>query len=365
MIKHLTHQLAAACFGVLALASCTAQDPTPQPESLSTKGTLAPFEAGGWPEYLRRLNLPAQRDYVIMAYVPPANAIDLSTPERARGTLAKMVFDQLGAMEAGTTIGHLIVGWQCGAQRGMTSMTGEQDLQGQKMLLSGWGVTPVFSTFLDGEIVPLDEFPEAQARSLVEGRGVVVASEVDRSACLAARREIAEFATHAEEPHKNYSLLARPHHFEGGGCLSFAMHVAGEAGVMPRLEALTRRDIDLRAVQLGARAQDPETVDVYRAPNGLHPEEKRGLLPLLTTKWNQGPVIDTVTIPDGEAIMAAMVYAHIGAIPKNDWTYSRIMSRQDAVIAQAATYGFQWGQSYPVRRIADPEGVRALVLERQ
>jgi hypothetical protein len=330
----------------------------------SSKSALAPFEEDGWPSYLTALNLPAQRDYVILAYVPPANAIDLSTPERARGTLAKMVFDQLGAMEAGTTIGHLIVGWQCGETRGMTSMTGEQNGQGQKMLLTGWGVTPVFSTFLDGEIVPLNKFPADQARTLNNGRGVVVATQVSREACHEAREEVQEFVTHHEDPFENYSLLKRPSHFEGGGCLSFAMHVAEDAGVMPRLAALTRRDIDLRAVQLGARDNLPDLVAPYRAPDGKHPQEKRGLIGLLTSKWNQGAVIDTVTIPDGEAIMAAMVYAHVGVIPSNDWTYSRIMSRDDPVIAQAANYGLRWARGYPNRRIADPDGVRALVLER-
>ncbi|MGH1369014.1 MAG: hypothetical protein ACRBCL_10375 [Maritimibacter sp.] len=345
----------------LTLIGCSA--PNDVPITYSSKSPLAPFEEPGWPSYLTALDLPAQRDYVILAYVPPANAIDLTTPERARGTLAKMVFDQLGAMKAGTTIGHLIVGWQCGDTRGMTSMTGEQSGQGKKMLLNGWGVTPVFSTFLDGEIVPLNAFPPAQARTLSTGRGVVIATQVSRSRCLAAREEVREFATHENEPHENYSLLLRPGHFEGGGCLSFAMEVAEDAGVMPRLAALTRRDIDLRKVQLGARDNAPEQVTVYRAPNGKHPQEKRGLISLLTTRWNQGKVIDTVTIPDGEAIMAAMVYAHIGEIPKNDWTYRRIMSRDDPVIAQAATYGLHWARSYPNRRIADPDGVRALVLE--
>lgn len=352
----------AALFAVIALVltACAAKE-TPAPV-YSSKSALAPFEEPGWPAYLRALDLPSTRDYVILAYVPPANAIDLSTPERGRATLAKMVFDQLGAMEAGTTIGHLIVGWQCGDLRGMTSMSGERDLQGQKMLLSGWGVTPVFSTFLDGHIVPLHEFPADQARALEEGRGVVVASEVSRANCLAAREEVREFVTHEEEPHQNYSLLKRPGHFEGGGCLSFAMHVAEAAGVMPRLEALTRRDIDLRAVQLGARQTAPDKVEVFLAED--HPMRRRPLLSLLTEPWTTGEVIDTVTIPDGEAIMAAMAYAHIGSISGKDWLFRRIMSRQDAVIAQASDYGLSWAYSYPKRRIADQDGVRALVLER-
>tara|TARA_R100000322_G_scaffold126500_1_gene83013 strand:+ start:31225 stop:32304 length:1080 start_codon:yes stop_codon:yes gene_type:complete len=354
----------ARLIGVLALtflAACSDRG-EPAAAQFSSKSVMAPFEEGGWPEYLRRLDLKPGKDYVILAYVPPANPIDLSSPEKARGTLARLVFDQLGAMEAGTTIGHLIVGWQCGGVRGMTSMTGEQDLQGQRMFLTGWGVTPILSTFFDGDIVPLAEFPEAQNRALTEGRGVVVASEVSAARCAAARAEVAEFETHPDAPHENYSLVLRPDLYEGGGCLSFAMHVAAKAGVMPRLPALVRRDVDLRAVQLGAREVAPAQVDVYRAPG--HPEAPVGWLEVLLRRWDEGPVIDTVTVPSGEAIMAALVYAGVGVQAKTDPRYSRILSRDDPVIGAAATYGLQWGYSYPVRRISDPGGVRAVVLER-
>lgn len=346
-------------FSLLALVACS---DTPEVTRVQSAGPLAPFEAGDWPEYLARLDLPRDRDYVILAYVPPANPINLTSPEAARGTMARLVFDQLGAMEAGTTIGHLMVAWQCGGQRGMTSMTGEQDLQGQKMFLSGWGVTPVLSTFLDGELVSLSDFPAAQNRALVEGRGVVVASEVARSQCEAARAEVVRFGADPRAPDQNYSLVLRPDLYEGGGCLSFAMHVAAKARVLPDLPALTRRDFDLRAVQLGARAVDPDNVVVYRAPG--HPQEPVWWLDLLTRRWDEGPVIDSVTVPDGEAIMAALVYARIGTAPRNDWRYSRLLYRDDALIDGAARYGLRWGYSYPVRRIADPEGVAALVLER-
>lgn len=352
----------ALALGLTWLAGCD----DGQPVVTRTEGPriLAPYEQGGWPEYLDRLDLAPARDYVVLAYVPPAHPIDLSTPERARRTLARMIFGLLDAMEAGTTIGHLIVGWQCGGRRGMTSMTGEQDATGQKMLLSGWGVTPVFSAFLDGALVGLETFPPAQHRALLEGRGVVVASEVSRADCERARREVAEFATHEEAPHETYSLLARPALDEGGGCLSFALHVAGQAGVMPRLKALARRDVELRAVQLGTGDRLPEGVVPYRAPDGLHPEAPVNWLTLISTPWTRGPVIDTVRIPDGEAIMAAMVWARIGTAPKADWRYSRIMSRDDPVIGPAAAYGLRWAYGYPNRRIADPDGVSALVLER-
>jgi hypothetical protein len=346
----------------LVLLSACGAALEPELARVSSKSVLDPFEADGWPEYLRRLDLREDKDYVILAYVPPANPIDLSTPEKARGTLARMVFDQLGAMQAGTTIGHLIVGWQCGGVRGMTSMTGEQDLQGQRMFLNGWGVTPVLSTFLDGDIVPLSEFPDQQNRALVEGRGVVVASEVARRQCEAAREAVVAFETHPDAPHENYSLVLRPDLYEGGGCLSFAMHVAAEAGVLPHLPDLVRRDVDLRAVQLGARAVTPERVEVYRAPD--HPDAPVGWLALLLQPWDEGPVIDTVTVPSGEAIMAALVYAGVGVQAKTDPRYSRILSRDDPVIGEAADYGLRWGYSYPVRRISDPDGVRAVVLER-
>lgn len=355
-------RIAGLCATLMGLAACERATGVMAAKEIGS-GVLAPFEDYGWPSYLERLELPRDRDYIILAYVPPANPIDLSTPERARGTMAKMVFDQFGAIEAGTTIGHLIVGWQCGDRRGMTSMSGEFDLQGQKMFLSGWGVTPVLSTFLDGDIVEMPDFPERQNRALVEGRGVVVASEVPRAACQTARDEVKRFETHPNAPHRNYSLLERPDIYEGGGCLSFALHIAQKAGVMPRLTALARRTLPIRAVQLGAREDVPEGVVAYRAPEG-HPEKPVGWLELITKRWDQGPVIDHVTVPDGEAIMAAMVYARVGVGPKNDWRYGRIMSHSDPVVGPAGSYGYAWANQYPVRRIADPDGVSALVLER-
>lgn len=355
----------AAVVAVLILMLVSACAPA---ERQSTKSVgpdlLSPYESGGWPAFLQRLTLPRERDYVVLAYVPPAHPIDLSTPARARRTLALMTFDQLGAMEAGTTIGHLVVAWQCDGVQGMTSMTGEQDSTGQKMYLSGWGVTPVFSTFADGALVDLADFPAEQHRVLLEGRGVVVAAEVDRAGCARARGAVREFAAHPEAPHLNYSLLLDPARFEGGGCLSFALHVAAEAGVMAELPGLVNRDVELRAAQLGARDTAPEGVEVYRAPGGAHPDGPVGVLELLGRDWAQGPVVDVVTIPDGEAIMAAMVYARVGTAPKNDWRYSRIMDRADPVIGPAATYGYGWARAYPNRRIADASGVEALVLER-
>jgi hypothetical protein len=348
-----------AGLALLLVTGCELRETVTHP---ATKGTLSPFEAPEWPEYLERLALGRERDYVILAYVPPANPIDLTTPARSRATLSNLVFDQLGALQAGTTIGHLIVGWQCGGRRGMTSMTGELSGQGKSMVLGGWGVTPILSTFLDGEIVSLADFPEHQNRALVEGRGVVVASEVDRADCLAAREEVVRFETHPNEPHRKYSLILRPDRYEGGGCLSFAAHIAGEAGVMPRLLELARRDVPLRAAQLGVQTEAPAGVEVYTPPGGL--TGPAPLARLLTEPWGDGPVVDEVTVFDGEAMMAALVFAGVGVQAPNDPRYSRILDREDPVIGAAARYGLRWGYSYPVRRLADPDGVRAVILEK-
>ncbi len=329
---------------------------------VSSAGALAPFE-GDWPGFLDRLALERGRDYLVLAYLPPANPVDISTPERARLSLVRTVFDQLGALEAGTTIGHLMVGWQCAGVRGLVSMTGEQARQGQRMLLAGWGLTPVLSTFEDGKLVALDANPPQQLRAFEAGRGVVLAAEVSARDCRAARARVAAFATHPAEPHRNYSLLREPGAYEGGGCLSFGLDVAAAGGVMPRLPALARRDKPLRAVQLGAREPVPEGVVAYRAPG--HPTAPVAVLALLTRRWDTGPVLDVVSVPDGEAILAALTWARVGTAPRNDWRYSRMMRRDDPVIGPAAEYGRGWALRYPVRRIADPEGTAALVLERR
>jgi hypothetical protein len=339
----------------------------PAPESVavtvvSSAGPLAPFE-GDWPGFLDRLALERGRDYLVLAYLPPANPIDISTPERARRSLLRVIFDQLGAMEAGTTIGHLMVGWQCDGVRGLVSMTGEQERQGQRMLLAGWGLTPMFSTFEDGELVALDDNPPEQLRAFESGRGAVLAAEVSARDCRAARARVADFASHPAEPHRNYSLLREPGAFEGGGCLSFGLDVAAAGGLLPRLPALALRDKPLRAVQLGTLGAVPDGVVTYRAPG--HPQVPLGPLALLGSRWDEGPVLDVVTVPDGEAILAAMTWARVGTAPRHDWRFRRMMEYGDPVIGPAADHGLGWARTYPVRRIADPDGTAALVLERR
>ena len=56
--------------------------------------------------------------------------------------------------------------------------------------------------------------------------------------------------------------------------------------------------------------------------------------------------------------------AGVGVQAPNDPRYSRILDREDPVIGAAARYGLRWGYSYPVRRLADPDGVRAVILEK-
>jgi len=347
---------------VVLLAGCArpaARDPVLP--VVSSSGALAPFE-GDWPAFLDRLALERGRDYLVLAYLPPANRIDISTPERARFSLLRTMLDQLGAMEAGTTIGHLMVGWQCDGVRGLVSMTGEQERQGQRMLLDGWGLTPMFSTFEDGELVALDANPPQQLRAFDAGRGTVLAAEVSPRDCRAAQARVAGFASHPAQPQRNYSLLRAPDDFDGGGCLSFGLDVAAAGGMLPRLPGLALRDKPLRAVQLGARDPVPNGVQAYRAPG--HSPARLGVLRLLASRWDEGPVLDVVTVPDGEAILAAMTWARVGVAAGNDWRFRRMMSRDDPVIGRAAEYGLGWASAYPVRRIADPGGTAALVLER-
>jgi len=325
---------------------------------------LAAYEDIAWPRPLLRLGLPAGRDYVALLHVPPLRPIDLSEPERTRVTLEAAVLDPVAIAVGKTAIGHMIVAWQCGGVQGIASQTGESAGQGLRMAADGWGVAAALSTFTDGRVLPARATSWRHLTMLDAGRGSVLVAEVDRAGCARLRERLAAFLTHPDAPARRFGLLPDPARFEGAGCLSFGLWLAGEAGVLAGARGAFHREVTVREGIVGRRAQAPATALPY-APAGLGPGERFvSLAALRRGPWDKGRVVDRVRLVDGELIFAAVTALRAGAGGRPGWREARALPAGEPSVAAARAAAAAWAEAYPVRRIADPGGMSAVVLER-
>lgn len=352
-----------AWLAALLLAACATAPPPPAGDRVDR--LLAPYEAMDWPRPLARLGLPAERDYVALLYVAPLRPIDLSSEERTRVTLEAAVFDPLAIAVGKTAIGHLIVAWQCGGVQGIASQTGESSGQGLRMAVDGWGLAAILSTFTDGRVLPARATSWRHLTVLDAGRGNVLVAEVDASGCARLRGRLADYLVHPSAPAGRFGLLLDPARFEGAGCLSFGLWLAGEAGVLAGRTDAFRRTLSVHESVVGRRARVLPTTLPY-APPGLAPGEHIVTLAALRRgPWTEGRVIDRVRLVDGELIFAAVTALRAGAGARTGWREARALPATDPGVATARAAAAAWAAAYPVRRIADEGGVSALVLERR
>jgi len=334
-----------------------ADAPLSEPER---SDVLAPYEAAEWPRYLERLALPRDRDFVIMAFLPTRYPLDFSDPEKARKSLLKAV----GSPGMDTKIGHTIVGWQCGRYQGMTSMSGANGPESIQLLREGWGLVAGLSVYNDGKLFPEGEHRIANLEAIEQGRAIVTAVEVSRADCLGLRQSLTRFVTHPDAPVEKFGLMLRPERFEGGGCISFGFFLANAAGTMREITPHIRREVPLHAPMLGRGGAELPLVSHYRPPAGCC-DRPLALDSLLFQNWGKGPVVDRVRLEDGELVIAALVAARAGVSAPDDWRFARVLPRSDPPVARAWAAGEAMAARYPVRWIADPEGVQALVLARK
>lgn len=361
--RALTGWRAVVMAGLALLAACGGSydrfDAAPLAEP-GRRDVLAPYEAAVWPDYLLRIDLPQARDYVILAYVPTRRPLDVSSPERARLSLQAVLLDP----GPDTRIGHAIVAWQCAGHRGMTSMTGAQGSAASDMVRTGWGLVPLLSSYGDGKLLPEGAHRLANLEALAEGRGVVMAVEVTGARCEALRQALTRFVTDPREPARTYGLMKDPAAFDGAGCISFALYLAKAAGVLADADRWIFREVALRAAFLGQGTGHFPGVRPYRPPAGCC-DRPLPLDRLLLGRWDSGPVVDRVRVEDGELMLAALIAARERVAPAQDWRFARVLRGDlDPAVARAAAAGRRFAAQYPHARIADPQGVSALVLER-
>lgn len=357
----------AGVVGLAVLGACSSnaieQLPVVEP---GRADVLAPYEEADWPAYLKQLGLPRSRDYVTVAFLPTRYPFDLRNAQVARASLVRGLTDPTAEIEADTKIGHAIVGWQCGAHRGMASMTGAGDNVGQTMMAQGWGFAPFFSTFTDGSLYPEGGHRRDHMERLASGGGVVTAIEVGRAECENLRAALTRFLTHPNQPQTRYSMLLDPGRFEGGGCISFAAYLLNAAGVMREVTPHFRREIPIHAGMIGVPAVRPPVAEPYVPPDPSCCAGPRSVFSAMSTDWGETPVVDRVSSLDNELIFAGLVEMRRGVAPGDDWRFARVLASDgDAPLIAVKATSRRFAQQYPVRRIADPGGTAALVLERR
>lgn len=369
--------LAMAALMPAACAPPPAPDDAPPPTRASAPdgggaGTafdavLAPYEAAPAPRFLARLGLAQDRHYVVLAQVPTADPIDLSGPEAARRSLGRAVIDPFGRLRSQAKIGHLMIGWHCAGVSGVASKSGDTAGTGVRMALSGWGLTPFLSSFSDGFLVGADEIPAGYATQLRTGRGSVLAFEVSAEDCADLRHALVDYIRHPDQPAGNYGMLLDTPGFQGDGCLTFAIWLAGRAGLSREVRDALTRSIEVPAAVIGWRAEAPEGVRPYRPPGWSpdDPERRVSLARLRFGDWQAEGIADRVEIIDGELLFAAVANLRSLGGLRADWRTRRALPADDPAVRRAQTAMDRWARSFPVWRLADAGAVSALVLERR
>lgn len=319
--------------------------------------TLAPYEQG-WPEALKTLTLDESRDYVVLVQVPPGAPLDVRSSETVRQTLGKRVF-------RGNKIGHVAVAWQCHGRRGMAGQTGESSRQALFMALTGWGMTPLLTTYTDGRMQMRDAMRRKHARILQRGNGNVIALEISSAACDRMRDFLHRYVTHPNEPWRKFGLLYDPWKFEGGGCVTFGLAVAEQAGLFKGMRRVFTRTTTIYDGVLGRRTKAPQNSVPYTGIAASKDEEV--VVPfnhMLRTPQTGRAVIETIKLIDPELIFAAFAGVRDAAGANNDWHTARLLKTGDGTVERAYAAGRKWAQQFGTLEVVDPEGLSAIVINR-
>jgi hypothetical protein len=187
----------------------------------------------GWHVSFKSLEkkLSSDRDYVTWIIAEPKTAMDLRSAENFRTSFMSSVTDS-------KSISHMMIAWSCHDERGKrlvggAALTGEDGDQTQKMILGGWGMTPIYAVFGDGHL------DTAQGIGMMVGVTskykvpvAHVSFEVTRENCQNMLKFFKTFLAHPRKPYTRFGLNLDPLNFEGGGCGSFAAALLSKAGVL-------------------------------------------------------------------------------------------------------------------------------------
>lgn len=327
---------------------------------------LEPLESAQWPRFLVRLGLPADRAYVVLMQAPPRNPIDLQSTEAAVRSLRANVLDLWSRLRTKTVVGHGMIAWQCASGQGFASLTGDVNDQATAMVMhDGWGITPLLSVFDDGRIDGADGISAALAMTIAHGRGNVVAVEVTETGCQRLRTFVAIYLRHPAHPSRRYGLLLKPGRFEGGGCVSFLLEAAGQAGIFAATPRVFTRRLDIPRSIVGRRSSAPDGVEPFAKARSKADQRTVSLDLLLSGPWSGDEGYVRVSLSDPELLFVAITCARTSASSAADWRVKRSLPDTDPAVARACRTGKRLARQFFRHRIADPRGTSALVLERR
>lgn len=320
---------------------------------------LSRFEdRAAMPPVIADLPLDRGRAYAILAMIPAPAAVSLAEPNSLRrGVLAFL--NPIATARAGTQIGHAMVGWRCtDGTLGLVGKTSDDPDLGLDLLRDGWGMAALLSEYRFGRLVSVADIPEEHRRALQGSRVRIAAFEIDEAGCQAMRRTLVAYLAHPGQPERRYTNQPDPARMQGDGCASFALWLAGRAGVFDTARPAMHRAVVLRDSFIGQGGTVPDGVVPLRVGT---PGHHVGLRDLLFGDWTAGAEVARLTLLDPELMLAALDRAYArGGILRD----SRLAATDPAAAPlNAAADGWlsRFGRVTPLRH----GQARAVVLHRR
>lgn len=181
----------------------------------------------GWPrsyDVLER-QLDPNKSYLVILSETPEAYMDLRSLDNLRRSFL-LATDS----DKQSKIGHNAFGWSCPrtatqVPRGFTSQSGENSEQTYRMVMAGWGLNPLLTTFKDGILLDPEQNNQKTILPWIDQprfKLFTMILEVSDQECERVIHFASRFATRSPKtgiaPFENFGLNLDPKKFEGGGC---------------------------------------------------------------------------------------------------------------------------------------------------
>jgi len=346
--------LATALLAVLlALAAC-ANAPTPRaplappaPEAAArASGRAAAPDLGFFrqpeaqPPILAALPLEPGRAYAILIQLPAPAPVDLTDPTAARNGLRRFL-NPVAIHNAGTALGHAMVGWRCSDDPAphLAGKSGDSDNLGLRLLLAGWGLAGFFSDYGDGHLQAPGGPGTRNGRAVERGRARIVAVEIGQAECDRMRRALQRYMADPEGAVQPYGMLPRPDQPFGEGCAGFALWLASQGGVFAGVERRFLRRVPLSDRYLGVGRGVAGPVVPFR-PAAEPPPGRLSPWRLLLGRWHGGRDLGAIEIVDMELMLVALDRALALAGP--GWQPAPRLNPDDPAVVAVARDADRW-----------------------
>lgn len=341
---------------LLALAACTGA-PTPRapllpplpeaavhatlPSSRAAASDLVFFrQPEAQPPILSALPLEPGRAYAILIQLPAPAPVDLTDPTAARNGLRRFL-NPVAIRNAGTGLGHAMVGWRCSDDPAphLAGKSGDSDNLGLRLLLAGWGLAGFFSDYDDGHLQAPGGPGTRNGRAIDRGKARIVAFEIEQADCDRMRMALRRYMADPEGAVRPYGMLPRPDQPFGEGCAGFALWLASQGGVFAGGERHFLRRVPLSDRYIGVgRAVAGQVVPFRPAaeplPGRLSPWR------LLLGRWHGGRDLGEIEILDMELMLVALDRALALAGP--GWQPAPRLRPDDPAVVAVARDAERW-----------------------